>query len=96
MLGKGSEFETTNQPEGHTHPIFEWTEYWQNKTAEDLLSYLNQVRAEAGNGAKPLVMATDKQAEMDAMVKKQAEKYEETGTITHELMIGHEIGRAHV
>ena len=86
---RASEFETTNQPEGHTHPIFEWTEYWQNKTAEDLLSYLNQVRAEAGNGAKPLVMTTDKQAEMDAMVKKQAEKYEETGTITHELMIGH-------
>ena len=80
---KASEFETTNQPEGHTHPTFEWTEYWQKKTAEDFLSYLNQVRAEAGNGAKPLTMATDKQAELDALVKKQAEKYAETGELEH-------------
>ena len=86
---KASEFETTNQPEGHTHPTFEWTEYWQKKTAEDLFNYINEVRASAGNGAKPLVMATDKQAEMDAMVKKQAEKYVETGKITHEFKFGY-------
>ena len=85
---KASEFTTTDQPEGHKHPTFEWTEYWQKKTAEDFLSYLNQVRAEAGNGAKPLVMATDKQSEVDSMVKKAAAKYIETGSLTHEFSFG--------
>ena len=83
---KANEFETTNQPEGHTHPTFEWTEYWQKKAAEDLLNYLNEIRAEAGTGAKPLTLVTDRQAELDALVNKRvedAEKYNDIEKFTH-------------
>lgn len=44
---------------------------------------MNEERAKAGNGAKPLVMAYDRQAEVNEIVKKAAEKATKTGKFEH-------------
>lgn len=72
-------FINTDQAVGSTHPTLVWDEYWQKKTSEDFLKLLNDIRAKAGNGAKPLVYAYDKQDEVNRVVKKYAEKSAASG-----------------
>lgn len=76
-------FTNTDQSAGSTHPTLVWDEYWQKKTSEDFLKLLNDIRAKAGNGAKPLSYAYDKQDEVNSLVNGQAEKAIETGKFEH-------------
>lgn len=71
---KTDDFTNTNQPAGSTHPTLVWDEYWQKKTSDDFLEFLNDLRVKAGNGANPLVYSYDKQDEVNRAVKKWAEK----------------------
>ena len=64
-------FTVTTKAAGSTHPTLVWDEYWQKKLQSDLLTMCNELRAQAGNGAQPLTLATDKQED----VKELAEKY---------------------
>ena len=67
-------FTVTTKAAGSTHPTLVWDEYWQKKLQSDLLTMCNELRAQAGNGAQPLVIATDRQKDVQELTEKYALK----------------------